>query len=203
MPDWVKKKDTEFAAQQATLKNALVADEVAYGITPEQSAAVDVALTAFTTKLAAADAAKGAFSVAVAEKDAARVAYEALVRPLVRLIQETPTVTDEARTNAGLPIRDTVRTSSAPIAPAQLVATLPSPTSAALAWNSNGNASGVQYVVEKRVNNLGDWLTVDVVTSTRHLVQGLAAGIRVDFRVRARRRTATSDPSNTAAVYAD
>jgi hypothetical protein len=203
MPDWVKKKDTEFAAQQATLKNALVADEAAYGITADQSAAVEAALTTFNTKLAAADAAKGALSVAVAEKDAARAAYEALVRPMMRLIQETPTVTNEARTNAGLPIRDVVRTSSAPIAPRELVATLPSPTSAGLAWNSNGNASGVQYVVEKRVNNVGDWSTVDVVSATRLVVSGLAAGIRVDFRVRARRKSMLSDPSNTAAVYAD
>jgi hypothetical protein len=112
-------------------------------------------------------------------------------------------VTDATRTAAGIPVRDTVRTFSAPVSPRELVATQASPTSASLAWNSNGNASGVQYVIEKRVNNAGEWLQVDVVTATRYLAQGLTPGVRVDFRVKARRGAQTSDPSNTASIYAD
>jgi hypothetical protein len=203
MPDYIKKPDMEFRGQMETLANVLAASFADYGLLAADVMPITNALELFVTRLNQSEAAKAAALTAVANKDEARDALEALVRPMVRQIQERPAVTDEARLAAGIPIRDTVRTSSAPIAPLGLVATLASPRSANLAWNSNGNASGVDYVIEKRVNNAGEWMLVDVVRGTRKLVSGLTAGVRVDFRIRARRGSQTSDPSNTASIYAD
>jgi hypothetical protein len=203
MPDYIKKPDMEFRGQMETLIAVLAAAPGDYGLVAADMTPLTNALELFVTRLNQSEAAKAAALTAVANKDEARAALELLVRPMVRQIQERPVVTDERRLAAGIPIRDTVRTSSAPISPLGLVANLASPTSANLAWNSNGNASGVDYVIEKRVNNAGEWQLVDVVRATRKLVSGLTAGVRVDFRVRARRGSQTSDPSNTAAIYAD
>jgi hypothetical protein len=202
MPDWVLKRDVDFNAQMLTLITVLAATPVDYGLIAADVTPLTNAQADFSDALIASDAAKAAAETAVAAKTASRDTLEALLRPLVRQIQERPAVTDEARLAAGIPVRDTVRSSNSPIAPVQLVATLPSPATANLVWNSNGNAGGVQYVVEKRVNNAGDWGMVDVVLATRIAVPGLVPGIRVDFRVRARRGAATSDPSNVASVYA-
>jgi hypothetical protein len=201
--DWVKKSDVEFKAQMDALLAYMVANEVALGFADLDFANIEAARVAFNASLADADAAKAAAGNAVAAKEAARGTLEGLIRPVIMQIQVNPAVTNETRTAAGIPVRDTVRTFSAPISPLGLVATQASPVSARLVWNSNGNASGVQYVIEKRVNNAGEWLKIDVVTATRYLAQGLTPGVRVDFRVKARRGAQTSDPSNTASIYAD
>lgn len=203
MADWVKKRDDEFAAQMATLSGALTAAPADYSVEAGDVTPISTALTAFNTKRAASDAAAAAAKTAVTEKVNARAALETLVRPMARRVQETASVTDEARVAAGLPVRDKVRTAQTPITPAALTATLDGPTAVILSWSTNGNAAGASYVVERRNGATGDYSLADVVTASRVRIAGLTPGQRVEFRVRARRSGQTSEPSNVAAIYAD
>lgn len=202
MPDYIPKSDVEASAFLGNMLTVVDATEADYGLVAGDVADHVAALAAFNAAVADVAAAKAALATAVATKDAARVALESLVRPTVAQIQVNPAVSDAARTAAQIPIRDTVRTVHSPIAVLALVAVLASPTTAGLTWNSNGNASGIKYRIEKRVNNAGDWILVDVTSATRANVPGLAAGVRVDFRVIAQRGTAQADASNIASVYA-
>jgi type 1 fimbria pilin len=202
MPDYIPKPDNSAQAFINTVTTALEADEAAFGITPAQSAAVRAALTAFSNALVAANNAKGAANVAVADKDAKRRALEDLLRPLVQQIQVNPAVTDAARVSAGIPIRDTTRTFTNPVPPVNLVAVADPAGSNNLKWDSGGNAAGVQYVVEAKTGNGSDFVLVDVTSARTFKHTGQAPGVRVEYRVRARRGAATSGPSNTATVYA-
>jgi hypothetical protein len=202
MPDFIPKPDVDAAAYIGNMLAVIDANEVNYGLVAGDVADHVAALAAFNTAIADVAAKKASLANSVATKDAARATLEGLVRPTVAQIQVNPTVTDASRNAAQIPVRDTVRTFSAPIVVIGLVASLPSPTTASLAWNSNGNASGIKYRVEKRVNNVGEWTLVDVISATRANVTGLTAGVRVDFRVVSQRGSAFADPSNVASIYA-
>jgi hypothetical protein len=202
MSDYIPKADVDAAALIGNMLTVIDATEADYGLTAGDVAAHVAALGDFNDGIADVAAKKAALATAVSTKDAARETLLGLVRPTVAQIQVNPAVTDAARNAAQIPVRDGVRTVHSPISVVGLVATLPSPTSAALVWNSNGNASGIKYRIENRVNNAGDWMLVDVTSATRANVPGLTAGVRVDFRVIAQRGTAQADASNIASVYA-
>ncbi len=68
-------------------------------------------------------------------------------------------------------------------------------------WNSNGNASGIQYVVEKKVGTAAEFSIVDVTGATTFKDTGAPAGTHAEYRVRARRGGVVSEPSNVAPIY--
>ncbi len=200
--DWIEKSDSGFQGQVAQVVPALVADPAAVGLVADDVSGLAALRADFNTKLAAALAAKAALANAVAEKDASRATLQNTLRRLAKRIQADPTVTDDARRAAGIPVPDRVRSTNAPITPSQLVAVEDGSSAALLSWNSNGNTSGIRYVVEKRVGNAGEWSLVDVVSATKKRVVGLTPGVRVDFRVKARRGAVDSDPSSVSSVNA-
>jgi hypothetical protein len=201
MPDYIAKPDTDFAAQMTALIAVLAANEAAYGMAAGAAAPLSAALDTFDTALGTANTAKAAANVAVAAKDQARNDLEGLVRPLIRQIQENPIVTDALRSDAGIPIRDTVRTTSSPVAPSDLVATADAAGTNSLRWSGAGNASGIQFVIEAKVGSAPEFSIIDVVTATSYRHTDRVPGQAVLYRVKARRGSMTSDPSNIAGVY--
>jgi hypothetical protein len=201
MPDYIPKPDGEMAAFTETVIAALEADEAAYGLVAAQTLALRAAQTAFTGSLTNSNTKKAEAQIAVADKDSKRQELEDALRPIVAQIQVNPIVTDELRLTASLPVRDTVRTVSSPIPPAGLVANADASGVNVLTWNSNGNASGIRYVVEAKIANAGEFSLVDVVTATSYRHLGRTPGQPVLYRVLARRGAETSQPSNVAGVY--
>jgi hypothetical protein len=202
MADWIPKPNIDASAKFAVTVPALVANPTDYGLIAGDVDELAALRTAFDDGIADVTAAKSALAAAVGVQDAARAALELQLRPLVKRAQESPATSDASRTAAGIPIRDTTRSVNAPVAPAVLVAVADGATGARLSWNSNGNTPGVDYVVEKLVNNAGGWVLVDILRRTSLAVAGLGAGVRVDFRVSARRGAVTSASSNLATLNA-
>ena len=201
MADWFPKPDREAEALGERVVAALEADEVAYGVLPADSARLRGKLTTFRNNLNAADAAKAAQNTSVANKDAARTDFEDDLRAVVKIVQVNPIVTDELRTAAGLPIHDTGRSYHAPIAPRDLVAEAGANGTHRLKFNANGNTSGAMFVIEAKRATDTEFQRVDAITQTTYDAPGFTPGQRVDFRVRARRGTESSDPSNVATVF--
>lgn len=202
MPDWIAKPDVDFQAQMNAVVTALEADEAGYGLVADDTLALRAAVTDFTTKLGAADVAKAASNVAVAAKDASREALEAAIRPTVAQIQVNPVVTDAKRSAAGLPIRDTTRTFTAPIVPLDLVARELAGGVIELRWSANGNTSGIQYRVEKKSGAAVEYSLLDVTSATSYRDTTQPVGTRADYRVIAKRGDSVSPASNVASVYA-
>jgi hypothetical protein len=201
MADYLPKPDIEFDAKASQIITALENDEAAYGILPADTLGLRAKLTAFHTALDASTAARTAATTAVANKDARRNDLETALRPLVQRIQVTPAVTDALRLQAGIPVRDTTRTVSAPISPVDLVVTADGAGTNRLKWSANGNTSGIQYVVEGKIGVAADYSTVDVVSGTTYNHLARVVGQAVNYRVRARRGTVLSEPSNVAGVH--
>jgi hypothetical protein len=201
MADYIPKPDVEASALIERVVAAIEADEAAFGLLPADSLALRTKLDDFKAKLAASSAAKAAATNAVAAKDVSRVVLEDAFRPLVQRIQVNPAVADATKSGAGLPLRDTTRTTTAPIAPTDLVVVADGAGVNRLKWSANGNTSGIQYVVEAKIGAAVDYSTVDVRTSTTLEHGGRVVGQGVDYRVRARRGDALSAPSNVGSVH--
>jgi hypothetical protein len=180
---------------------ALAAAPADYALVAADVTPLNTKLNTLSAALDAADAAKVAASTAVAAKDVALDDLVSDFRELVAQVQVNPAVSDASRAAAGLPIRDTVRTISTPITPNGLTASADASGVNHLSWNSNGNSVGVQYVVEAKVSTAAEFTIVDVVTATTFHHGGRTAGVPVLYRVRARRGSQTSEPSNVAGVY--
>ncbi|MEZ6126399.1 MAG: hypothetical protein R3C49_25020 [Planctomycetaceae bacterium] len=81
-----------------------------YDVTPERATLLESQLVNWDANYAAAVAARDAAKAAVVSKDEARATLEETVRSVARLIQANDTISDAARTAAGLPVHKTTRT---------------------------------------------------------------------------------------------
>jgi len=201
MADWFPKPDTASLALGERIVAALESDEAAFGLLPADSARLRGELAAFSNALVAADAAKAAQNTAVANKDAARATFEADLRAVVQVIQVRPGTTDEQRTAAGIPIRDTVRTVNSPVTPRDLVARATPDGGVELKFNGNGNTSGAQFRIEVKRAGAAVWELAEVATTTRVMLKDFTPGQRADFRVLAKRGGQLSEASNVASIY--
>lgn len=201
MADWFPKPDREAEAASNRIITALEADEALYGLTAADTARLRAEQTAFAGQLNSADAAKAAQNTAVANKDASRKTLEEDLRPVVQRVQVQPGVTDEMRTAAGIPIRDTTRTVNSPIVPRDLVARATPDGGVELKFNGNGNTSGAQFRIEVKRGLTGAWELAEVATTTRVMLKDFTPGVRCDFRVMAKRGNELSAASNVASIY--
>ncbi len=201
MADFVPKQDSEMRSFADKVVVAVVAAPLIYGSTAADATALDDLRTSYVAALAASDASKNAQTASVAAKEDAKTALVDAIRKLNAKVQLSETITDAQRLDAGLPIRDMVRSSNTPVVPAALVATPGADGTNNLVWNGGANTSGIKYVVERRKGATADFELVDVVTATKYAHKNQKPGEAQTYRVRARRGDVTSGPSNTANVY--
>ena len=90
---------------------------------------------------------------------------------------------------------------SAPNAPLDLVATGTSDGVNSLKWNRNGNRQGTTFIIDAKIANSTDWLMIDAVTGSKYKHKNQTPGVKVQYRIRAKRGELESGMSNTAVVY--
>jgi hypothetical protein len=208
MADYIPKSDRQMEAFLAAAVIVLDVEApnaqgiiVKYGVPKADIDDVQARLATFTTALNAADVAKAAQQNAVTTKDLRRSELEEKFRNLVQRIQVAPGVTDAAKSEAHLPLRDDTRSFSAPVAPTALVATPNASGFNDLAWDGSTNAAGIRFVIEAKIGAATEFSTVDVVTASKFRHAERTPGQPIVYRVRARRGEVVSAPSNTASVY--
>lgn len=201
MPDYIPKADREAEAAMRRTVAWLGNNGEALGLDVPTREGLFERLNVFTDRLNVVDVAKGTLQTRVNEKDTARSNLETEFRRVIQTLQLNPLLTDAMRAESGIPIRDTVRTTSSPVAPRDLVAVADAAGFNSLTWSAAGNAAGVRYVVEAKPAGAAEFSTVDVVTATKFKHGGQTPGRNVVYRVLARRGDVVSPPSNTASVY--
>ena len=90
---------------------------------------------------------------------------------------------------------------SAPTAPADLVATGTSDGTNHLKWSRNGNRQGTMFVIEGKAGDASTWTMVDAVTSASYKHINQTPGVKIQYRIKAKRGDLESGNSNTAVVY--
>ena len=153
---------------------------------------------ALTDQRAKQEAAKAATIVLNTALKAARVDMATRNRN----IQGNTRATNALKTALGLNVKNPHPVQHDPVPPEKLVVTGLASGVNVLQWQSGGNVSGIQYVIEFMTRTT-EWTRIDAVTKRRYEHTGQTPGVPAYYRVVARRRTLNSLPSNEASVYAE
>lgn len=104
MADYIPRADAAFDHWAATLVEYVQAHAGEIGLTPEQVASLVEPRTAWESALSAYKAAQTAAACALLTKNESRRDFIAAIRPLVKIIQAAPTVTNQMRTHMHISI---------------------------------------------------------------------------------------------------
>jgi len=193
--------DAEFAVWLANLINKATINRVILKLTEEQLEALEAKLTAFNANLALKQ-----------QKKEESVAQTALVKNLrndlnkdIGFLNTGIKGIDGLASNIieelGLNANEERNNGSTPSAPADLVATGTSDGTNSLKWNRSGNRQGTTFIIEAKIGDSDSWVMIDAVTGSTYKHKNQTPGVKIQYRVRAKRGEIVSGVSNTAVVY--
>lgn len=199
--DLIPTMDAALLTFGTTLAAAVTAAPASFGLAAADIAPVSADVNQFGQALQDVDALKAELASAVRQKEQIRLNVEAGLRSVARRIQADPAVTDDTRSNAGIPIRDFRPSSTAPNPPTDLVAAGLVSGVNELSWDRNGNLPNTEFVIEAMKGAETTFSQVDVTRAARYRHTGQTVGVKVIYRVRARRDGISSDNCREAGVY--
>jgi anti-sigma28 factor (negative regulator of flagellin synthesis) len=116
-------------------------------------------------------------------------------------LKSDPTITNSTIEQLGFSLNDSVPTSSTPNVPLDLVVTGASNGINTLKWRRNGNSQGTMFVIEAKIGEATEYTIVNAVTNTTFEHINQIPGVKVQYRVKAKRAKLESSFSNIAVVY--
>ena len=199
--DYIPAPDLDYQAWLVNFVTVANANLAALGLVAGDMTPVTTAKTPFDTAIPDVVAKRQAFEQAVENKVTTRKASVSSVRTVVRKIQANPAVTNALKAQLGITVKDTVITPVVPVTPAELVVQGLDSGTNVLNWKRNGNKPSVQFMIEAKIGTAAAWALIDVTSATKFSHTGQTPGVKAIYRVRARRGTSVSEPSNEAVVY--
>lgn len=200
MSNYNDMSDADFLVFYNNLTTVAAANVTPLGLSPADVTTLNTAKTNYTNglngRVAAADAAKAA----TITKNSTKVAALNLVRLWANQWQNDPAVSDELKSQLGLPIHDETPSPRPIFTCTQLSATGYSNGVNKMRWFRNGNLYGASFVVEFSRDNGTTWSIAGVSTkaSFDHLNQPPVATL---YRVRTERRGLSSPPTDPVALF--
>jgi hypothetical protein len=170
-------------------------------LTEAQVAELTSGSTEFANKYEAHLTAQDAAEAATMDKKKARKDYESKIRIIAGIIQANPEIPDSLRETMGLPVHDTTPSVVNPQTPQSLEAKGSDDGVNHLNWKAGENKTGTMYLIEAKVADSISYAMIDVVTKTKYDHKKQTPGVRVSYRVRAKRGEKLSEHSNIATVY--
>ena len=192
----MKNSITNLSPQALVAFNRLLATHLtpAFGVPQAQQDALSTRTGRLATLNADVEEARALLRQVVTDREGARKLAAEAASGIANMVYANPAVTPGMIASLGLQPRSTSRTKVVPETPLRLTAT-PQPTGAILLeWDRNGNAPGVNFLVEAKLG-AGEWGLAQDTTATRVLLAGFAAGAPVVFRVSASKNKTTSEPT--------
>ncbi len=187
--EWLANFNTNAATYQATL-----------GLSQQDLTTLNNSATSVNSGIAGAVSAAAASKAAHQTKTTNLANSGKLVRVYAHRIEANPAVSDTIKKQLGLPVR-VPKTHTPPTVPTMLVAVGQDNGTNLLSWENNGNIAGTMYLIERQCGTETGWTMVSSTTSRKFADSGCTPGVKTSYRVRAKRRTETSDPSNVAVLY--
>jgi hypothetical protein len=201
--NWQKKSDGELLMDVHVLVDALNGPNgPQYGISNTTKTGLVGSRTAFSTSVDTFHVKKSEALAATQDKKAKRTAMTEQLVNIANAIYNNPTITDALIADAGLAVRDKVRTPVTPKIPQDLVATPFANGTVKLTWKRSGNPKNAMFFVESR-GETGDWTLVGQTMRSKLELEGFTPGVFARFRVKAVTSTAWSLHSNIAVIYSD
>jgi hypothetical protein len=193
--------DAEFAVWLANFINKATVHKSTLNLSGEQISALEAKLTSFNANVALKQ-----------QKKEESVGQTALVRDErkdlnkdVGLLNNAFKAIDGLAPNIleelGLSVNEGNSGGSTPAAPVDLVATGTSDGTNSLKWNKSGNRQGTTFIIEAKFGDSNDWVMIDAVTRSNYKHTNQTPGVKIQYRVKAKRGDSVSGFSNIAIVY--
>jgi hypothetical protein len=199
--DRIPKSDNDFVVWLANFNTVAAANRAALKLTVEELGECEAGHTSMVDSIANFTTAQAAAKAATQAKQDSRSSTEGTVRTFVKRIQADKSVSDELRERLGIAVRDSAPSPINPVPPTNLVVTGLDTGVNQLAWKNNGNKQGTVYHIEAKVGDTGAWSLIDTTTKTKFSHTGQRPGVKVAYRIRAKRGDRGSEFSNEAVVY--
>jgi hypothetical protein len=117
------------------------------------------------------------------------------------LVKNDSAVSNSTVEQLGFSANKSVNTSSTPNTPTDLVGKGTSDGINSLKWNRNGNRQGVMFIIEAKIGDAANYVMVSAETGSRFDHINQIPGVKIQYRVKAKRSNAESGFSNVAVVY--
>lgn len=101
----------------------------------------------------------------------------------------------------GLSVNASYFGTTAPSAPLDLVVTGTSDGTNSLKWKRNGNRQGTTFIIEAKIGSSDNWVMIDAVTGASYKHKNQTPGVKIQYRIKAKRGEFESGCTNTAVVY--
>ncbi len=193
--------DAEFAVWLANLIKKATVNKIILKLSDTQISALDAKLVAFNESLALKQ-----------QKKEESVAQTALVKNQrknlnkdVGLMNNSFKGIDGLASNIleelGLNANEGSFGGSTVSTPLDLVATGTSDGVNSLKWKRNGNRQGTTFIIEAKIGDANVWTMIDAVTSSTYKHKNQIPGVKIQYRVKAKRGDSESGYTNIAVVY--
>jgi len=201
MANFYPTNDAEFSVWLGNFITIANTNLIPLGLVAADITALNVLKTDIDARILAATAAREAAKAATAALKLSRKNANIQASFRGKAITANPNITNALKEQLGLNVRDTTPTPINPTIPAEVVAEAFANGTNVISWKANGNKGGTQYLVEAKFGTAASFTFVNVTTKTKleHLNQ--TPGVRVVYRVKARRGDNESGYSNDALVY--
>ena len=201
MANFYPTNDADFAVWLGNFITIANVNLIPLGLTAADITALTALKTDLDAKVAAANAARATAVSATAALKASRKNANIQASFRGKAITANPNVANSIKEQLGLNVRDTILTPIIPLVPAGVVAQAFANGTHVVSWSANGNKGGTQYLVEAKFGNATAFTFVNVTTKTKLEHTGQTPGVRVVYRVKARRGDNESGYSGEAIVY--
>lgn len=193
--------DAEFAIWLANLINKATLNKTALNLSDAQLTALEAKLTAFNTNLALKQQKKEeSVGQTALVKDSRKDLNKdvGLLNSAIKSIDGLPSSLIE---ELGLNVNEGNFGNTAPSAPLDLVVTGTSDGTNSLKWKRNGNRQGTTFIIEAKIGNSENWVMIDAVTGASYKHKDQTPGVKIQYRIKAKRGEFESGYTNTAVVY--
>jgi hypothetical protein len=193
--------DAEFAVWLANFVNKATTYKTELKLNPAQITALETKLTAFNSNLALKQQKKEESVAQTALVSNARADLNKDVGLLNTGFKGIDGLASNILEEMGLNPNESSFGGSTPSAPADLVATGTSDGTNSLKFSRGGNRQGTTFIIEAKIGDATAWTMIDAVTGSNYKHKNQTPGVKVQYRVKAKRGDLESGFSNTAVVY--
>ena len=199
--DYLPTRDTELSLWLGNFITVAQANITLLAFLPADLMNLSTDNATFTGDVAQLNSAKAQMKSATQNKNTARKKAVADARALARRVQSNPAVTPALKSSLGLNPKTNKPGVVQPVTPIGLVASGASNGVNELQWSRSGNHPSTVFLVEAQIGTAADFVQIGAPTATKFTHQNVTPGVKVVYRVRARRRNVVSAPSNVATLY--
>ena len=203
MGDYLPRKDMEFQEWLSNFLSVTKENSSLIGVSSEDLKSLAESHSQLINALESVEITRTAYLQATQIKETVRNAANAEARSVVRRVQANPRVTSALKSKLNITVRE-IRAPQVPLtAPTKLVAVGYDNGQHDLRWQRSGNPVNAHYIIESKVGTDLNWTKLDVVTATKYRHTGQSPGVKIVYRIIARRSGKLSTPSNEFTLYGE